>query len=169
MAIDNVASEEERELKEFPVETGCNSLLDLNTDGITHDKNEYDKKLWLRFHIETQQQKRIVKVNSAFNLLKSINYVGPTHFVKIDTQGKDVDVVKSMGDYLKETYYIQIETITSHNRNIVMYKGQSIHEDDVIEMDKLGFKVFHIEDYSIGKNETPEANVIFANSELLDL
>ncbi len=168
VAVDNVDAETQKVFSEFPTEMGCNSLLELNVEGITHDKSEYNKKCWTTVTTDGMR-KRPVKVNSAYNLLKSINYTGPIHFIKIDTQGNDINAVKSLREYLKETYYIQIETITSHNKDITLYKGQTLHEDDVKEMEKLGFKVFYIEDYSIGQQSTPEANVIFYNSNLLSL
>jgi hypothetical protein len=167
LAIDNVDSELEGKFTEYPDEMGCNSLLELNRECITHNLDEYDKKWWIKANIEQREVSRQVKINSLYNILNSINFQDQIHYLKIDTQGNDINVVKSLKTFINQTHYIQIETVTSHNKNITLYKNQNIHEEDVEEMSKLGFSVLYMEDYSINKNACPEANVIFYNKNLV--
>lgn len=140
-------------------EPGCNSLLEMNTDIVVHDKS---KKGWyVGWDIEKRVNKRDVEVVRLDTIIKKHKNILPIHFLKIDTQGMDIAVVKSLGKYLKDVMFIQIEAVSSHDKDIVLYKGQSIMEEDIKAMKKLGFVPITIEDYS--DNASPEANIIFAN------
>ena len=169
IAVDNVKIKTQQSFTECLTDSGTNSLLELNFDCLTHNIEEYDKKWYVFPHIEEKLNTSVVTVDSAFNLLKSIDFSGHIHFVKVDVQGKDIAAVKSLETHLNQTYFIQIETVMTHDKNRTLYKGQSIFEEDKIEMEKIGFKILYIEDYSVGRNAPPEADVLFYNTNLISL
>lgn len=76
-----------------------------------------------------------------------------------------MNVVRSMKDHIHNVMFVQLECVTSKDRNVVLYDGQTIMEDDVAVMDSLGFDVFSIEDYSY--TGIPEADVVFINRKFM--
>jgi len=176
-AVDNVDKDEVRQFHEY-AETGCNSLLPMNMEALTGDVSEYDKKWYIGKTSEqlavVKEQKttiRNVSVSSMHSILSDIPHFkeGLIHFVKIDTQGNDINVVKSMKEYLNRILFVQMECVSSHNKEIVLYKGQQIMEDDIKDMDDLGFSVYDFVDYGANRNAGPEADVVFYNRKLVEM
>jgi len=176
-AIDNIENDQVRKFNEY-VESGCNSLLPMNMDILTGDNSEYDKKWYIGKTKEqltiVREQKTTVRDVNVTSLHSVLSYIPRfkndlIHFVKIDTQGNDINVVKSMKEYRDKTMFIQMECVSSHNKDIVLYKGQQLMEDDIKDMDELGFTVYDFVDYSINKNAPPEADVVFYNKRLVEL
>jgi len=176
-AVDHVLKEETKKFNEY-VESGCNSLLPMNMDILTGDNTEYDKKWFIGKTTEqlsvVKEQKttvRDVQVDSLAGILAHIPTVNQEkiHFVKIDTQGNDINVVRSMGWYRDHTMFIQMECVSSHNEDIVLYKGQQIMEKDIKDMDDLGFSVYDFVDYGANKTAGPEADVVFYNRKLVEM
>jgi hypothetical protein len=170
LALSDVGVETTMQFNEYE-EPGCNSLLTMNVDKITHDASEYDKKWYVARSIENRTAVRNVRVNSFYNVFKDhpILTKEPIHFIKIDTQGNDIKVIRGMGDFLTKTYFIQTESVTSQNKDVVMYDGQQLMEDDVRDMEALGFGVFDYINYGANKNACPEADVVFYNKSLISL
>lgn len=172
VAIDNVTSKEMRTFYTYPNDSGCNSLLPMNKDLVTHDKSEYNNKWYVDNNIEEGEESIVVPTISLKELLaesSSFLEIQAIHFLKIDAQGLDIHVVKSLGDILKKTYMIQIESAIISNPNAVLYKGQQTFEKDIQDMQSLGFEKWHMVDYSINKDASPEADIIFINTELLSI
>lgn len=165
LAISDVKEPTVMEFNEYPEETGCNSLLKMNIDKITHNRDEYENKWYVERHIEIATRVRQVQVCSFYDLFKNHPVVsnGPLHFVKIDTQGNDINVAKSMGEFLKKTWFVQLECVTSKNPDIVMYAGQGLMEQNVSDMEKLGFGIYDYINYGANRNAPPEADVVFYN------
>ena len=168
-AISNVEKDEKAVFTEYN-DSGCNSLLDMNTDIITHDKKDKNEKWFIDRVIEEVVQKKEVTVTSLKSILNSIPKFNADvdnliHYVKIDTQGNDINVVRSMGPYLNTTIFIQLECVTSHDPKKVLYKGQQLLENDIDDMKLLGFSVVNIEDHS--GFASPEGDVLFVNDKCL--
>ncbi len=158
MAIDNVERADYKEFNKY-VEPGCNSLLKMKTKNVVHTR---DKPGWfVGWNIEQEAGKEFVHCNSMKNLLSFYGWFSNIDYVKIDTQGNDINVVRSFQKYLNKVKYIQMECVSSHNKDIILYENQQILEDDIKDMYELGFEVIHIQDYSA--NASPEADVIFRN------
>ena len=145
----------------------CSSLLKMNSALITHDFAERDNKWFVARDIDLVLEQVDVDVLSFKNVLDQIPkfQTEHIHFIKIDAQGVDIRVVESMAEYLKRTYFVMIESVTSKNKDVVLYEGQVTMAEDIERMDKLGFKPFKVYDYSA--HASPEADIIFANTALV--
>lgn len=139
-AIDDV---DDRSSATFHIfdEPGCNSLL---------PKSE---------HLARTELKTItVPIMSLESLLfesgRSQAYI---YFLKCDCQGKDVSVVKSLRSFLARTDYVQIET--SFSRERPFYKEQPCHDDDVKEMEEIGFRPIYYVEYN--GSPLPEGEILF--------
>lgn len=168
-AISNVEKDEIAIFTEYN-DSGCNSLLDMNTDIITHDRNDKNNKWFIDRVIEQVVKKKEVTVTSLKSILDWIpkfncNVDNLIHYVKIDTQGNDINVVRSLGPYLATTMFIQLECVTSHDPKKVLYKGQQLLENDIDDMRILGFSMVSMEDYS--SFASPEGDVLFVNNNCL--
>ncbi len=157
-AIDNVEREETVSFFEY-VEPGCNSLLEMKMDKITHTKNQ--PGWYVPWEIERLTNVRKVTVDNLKNIIKDIIPTELIHLLKIDTQGKDIDVIKSLGDWKEKLVFVQIESVSTHDKDNTLYHKQSIMEDDISYMNSIGFDLFDIEDFS--GDGSPEANLIFKN------
>lgn len=172
VAIDDVSSPETRQFYIYSNEPGCNSLLPMRKDMVTHDLEEYDSKWYVGWDIEKNEEVVSVTAISLSDLLKSsqvFNDVQYLHFLKVDAQGKDINVVKSLGDIIKKTYMVQIESTVHSDTNVSLYHGQQHYLQDVEDMKSMGFVQAHIIDYSVDKNQCPEADVIFINTKLFSV
>ena len=167
VAVDNVKDKTTKTLHLYP-ETGCNSLLELNKEILTQNPTEYDNKWYVGGrninHHYTKQKEILVNVNSMSNILTELNYHESIDVVKIDTQGNDLDVLLSFGDYISSIKYIQIETVYTHNKEITLYKGQSIFEEDNKIIKSLGFEIIDIMDWGQNRDQCPEADIVYYNT-----
>ncbi len=146
------------------VEPGCNSLLPMKISNIVHDRGE--KGWYVGRIIEEQTAKRTVETVRLETIIDSHQDILPIDFIKIDTQGHDISVVKSLGKYLDGVLFIRMECVSSRDSNNTLYESQQIMEKDIEDMDKLGFEVFSTIDYAEGAS--PEADVIFVNKKLME-
>lgn len=145
-AIDNVSYSSTTTFYTFD-EEGCNSL---------RPKSEH---LTMRNMLNAVQ----IPVRSLENiLLEKFNNNTIIHYLKTDCQGKDVDVVKSLRSFLPQTKYVQIEC--SLNEDFPFYDGQPSYEQDIEEMDKLGFKPIYWMNLSL--SPLPEGEILFKNKNL---
>lgn len=136
----------------------------MNTGLVVHNKSE--KGWFVGWPIEKKLYQIKVK-NTSLEKIIAENDILPVDFLKIDAQGCDLDVVKSAGKYLKDIRFIQIEAVSSHDLDVVLYSGQQLMEQDIEDMDKLGFSVLKIVDYSA--KASPEADILFYNRSLVSL
>lgn len=70
-----------------------------------------------------------------------------------------------MRQHIHNVMFVQLKCVTSKDKDVVLYDGQTIMEDDIKVMDSFGFDVFSVEDYSY--TGTPEADVVFINRNFL--
>lgn len=141
------------------LEPGCNSLLTMKTDRVVHDRRQ--DGWYVGWTIEKLIKIIDVDAKPLSDLIDETPQILPIHFLKIDAQGLDIAVVKSLNQYLHNVHLIQIEAVSSHDVNNTLYAGQSIMEQDIEIMQTLGFSVVMIEDYA--DNASPECNILFKN------
>lgn len=143
-------------------EPGCNSLHEMNIDKRVGELNsEYG---WYCGY----EIKKIKEVEVVVTTLKSIIEMTNEkiiHFLKIDTQGNDLNVVKSCEDRIHDIIFIQMESCVAKNENQIMYKNQTLIDDDIKFMKSLDFDVLNITDHSGGA--PPEANILLYNKRFI--
>lgn len=145
----------------------CNSLLKM-TENVTHDHAERDVK-WFGAHdfdrlLGTSQ----VQVCPLSVVVEQFGLQDATiHFLKIDAQGLDLEVLLSLGKYIGNCLVVQMEQITSHRKDMVLYEGQTIYEDELPIIEGYGFEVLSVEDYSLA-GASFEADVVYVNTKLLE-
>ena len=145
------------------IEPGCSSLLKMNTEIISHEDQESPSKWFVPWEIEQVVNETPVVVSSLENLLDQIEKpIDTIHYLKVDSQGMDIKVVKSLRKYLEKTMFIQIESVISHSPDVVLYKGQQIMEQDIGSMYELGFILLDVIYHNPGF-KVNEADVIFFN------
>jgi len=165
-AIDNV---EQKIMMPFNInrDAYCSSLLEINRDIITKDFEKKNVLWYCPSEITTIKSVENVEVVSLKDLLDEIPKFKNEliHFLKIDAQGVDIRVVKSMKKYIETTIFVMIESIVGDS-NLRLYKEQTSFIEDNEVMKKLGFeKLFEI-DYS---HICPEADIIYYNKNLIKL
>ncbi len=145
------------------IEPGCNSLLPMKVKNVVHDRSHIG--WFVGWPIEKQTNKREVWTTRLDSLIKKYHLENSTiDFLKIDTQGHDISVVKSLGAF--KARFVQMECVSSHKPEITLYEGQQIMERDIEDMKQLGYEVLCITDYSV--DASPEADVLFYCKELMD-
>jgi FkbM family methyltransferase len=82
--------------------------------------------------------------------------ISSIEFLHVDTQGTDLKVMASLGDFLRLVKRGEIETSTS--RFVSLYKGQHTLEDVVLFFLKHGFEIEKLTPNDVHFNE---ANVLF--------
>lgn len=145
---------------------GCSSLLKMKSDEVTHDFAERKNKWYVSFKIENL--KKILRTDTC-TLEEIIDQHFPTEsvsLIKIDAQGSDIDVVKSLGKYLN-TDKVKFLFIELPSRDIVLYEDQLDYPSSIQALNEYGFEVVHKHDFEIlgydGKPASPESNVIMKN------
>ena len=83
------------------------------------------------------------------------------HFLKIDAEGKDLDIVESLSEKnLKRIKYISMECKNGEPR----YEGDRNKAECIRYMDSIGFDVCHVWD---ADNGSDLSDVVFVNREEL--
>ena len=91
---------------------------------------------------------------------------GIVHFLKIDTQGTDIESFISLGEkYIRENcLFVQLECAMSKYKTAQMYEGGSVFSSDVKVMEDLGYSILNIRNYH---KYVSEADVVFVNDGLV--
>jgi FkbM family methyltransferase len=144
----------------------CNSLLRMTTN-ITHDIRERDKKWYAERKFERLLNISSVHVVPLSEIIEKYALQNSViHFLKIDTQGCDMDVFRSLGLYIHNCLFLQMESVSSGSKDVVLYEGQGIYEEDRSIVEGFGFEVFAETDY--GKlGASPEVDVVYLNRALM--
>ena len=144
--VDNVENQEERDLY-LHNDTQANSLcINMKGDGSPITRT---KKVWV-LNLNTM----IESPNHLFN-----NEV--IHFIKIDAEGKDLDIVESFSpETVKRIKYISMECKNGESR----YEGDRNKAECIRYMDSIGFDVCHVWD---ADNGSDLSDVVFVNREEL--
>lgn len=102
-----------------------------------------------------------VKCFKLSTLIKELN-IDEVIYLKIDTQGHDFEVIKSLEDRIDIVRYIECEVQTT---NFEIYKNQSKKEELVDYLLKHNFKLISTEKQTYNQEE----NLIFENQNLLNV
>jgi len=141
-------------------EPGCNSLSEMNLENLTNKNG--GNGWYCGYNINKIGQKTIKAITLEQIITESKEEL--IHFLKIDTQGHDIDVVASAGKSIEKVLFIQMESCVAKNESQLMYKNQTTLKDDVKYMSTKNFKLIGFIDYS--SNAPPEANLFFVNQGL---
>ena len=131
---------------------GYSSLLDFDESGecfkycgkIDTGFDEVHSKIY----IQTKRLDTFIEENNIQNI----------HFIKIDTQGTDFAVIKSLGKYIKNVYKIEAEVQTQ-----TLYKNSSKKNEMIEFMNKNNFDIVEIIDNSI-MTKGYEERITFINN-----
>lgn len=104
-----------------------------------------------------------VTVRSLESMLLDVVQPGTVvHYCKCDTQGSDLSAAKSLRSFLSKTRYIQLEC--SFDKEHPFYTGQSSYEEDIEEMDKLGFTPLYYQEYP--DSPLSEGEILYVNKDI---
>ncbi len=117
-------------------EQGCNSLNEMLLD------NKFQRPQEILKTGETEVA--CVKLSK---ILQELN-LKTIHYLKIDAQGNDRDVLESAEDWLQKCLFVQIETCVAKSDDELMYKNQNTRDSDVEYMKSKGFELFDEWDHS---------------------
>lgn len=143
----------------------ASSLLEMDFDNITTDKSERESK----YFIGCADNLGITEVTEVdVTTLKKIidNYFDNTiiHFLKIDAEGNDLNVVKSLGDYIGYPQFIALECSSHQDSDIRIFK-KGCHINEIIPfMEENGYEIYEKIDHSTDPdNMTQMHDMIFIN------
>jgi len=144
----------------------CSSLKRMDPTKVTHDRAEGGSQKYFA-PIEIERLEETLRV-PAFKLSTIIRQYGLAHdvlhFVKIDAQGSDLDVFRSLGEFTENCLFLQIETVYPEGNapGVTLYEGQTTFAEDREVIEAAGFRIFNVARFGV----TPEADVIFVNLKL---
>ena len=150
--IEKAVSDEEGEVEFFEANyTNSSSLLPF-TDEVTKWKNPTPTTPMLKtvntYKVSTTRLDTFIKKE---NLQDTI-----IDFVKIDTQGHDLNVIKSLGEYIKNVKEILCEVQIT---NFDLYKEQSNKDELLSYMKENNFEIRKVQPWSHNQEE----NIWFIN------
>ncbi|MBV6513842.1 MAG: hypothetical protein FMNOHCHN_03398 [Ignavibacteriaceae bacterium] len=130
-------------------EQGCNSLQEMLLE------NKFQRPQEISKTGETE-----VVRSKLSKILEELN-LEIIHYLKIDAQGNDRDVLESAENWLQKCLFVQIETCVAKSAEELMYKNQNTRDSDIEYMKSKGFELFDEWDHSAAS--CPEADLIFFN------
>jgi hypothetical protein len=150
----------------------ASSLLKIKTENFTSDINNSDNGFYYPQDI-IDRLKNIVGVMTVnvYNINDIISAtLGETEiidFIKIDAEGKDMDIVKSLKENLHRIRYIGVECSSHKNKDLEIFENGSRLSDAVDFFKENGFEIFELTDYSTkSDNLTQMSDVVFVNNTL---
>ena len=165
ICVDNVESPTK---KEFFINSDfqTSSLCKLQTENLSTDLNDKNKFYYSQSILDKITQIQEVVEVDVLNLDTLINEELPegiVHFIKIDTEGKDLNIVKSLSDdTLGRTKFICIECPNFISR----FEGEANKQECVDYFESKNFKVFNFINYEEDlTNRQPMSDVVFINGE----
>jgi Methyltransferase FkbM domain len=171
--VDNIPRNTTR-VQEFYVNEidQASSLLKIKPENFTSDINNSDNGFYYPEDI-INRLKNIVGV-IAVNVYNINDIIALTlgdseiiDFIKIDAEGKDVDIVKSLKENLHRIRYIGVECSSHKNEQLEIFENGSRLSDAVDFFKENGFEVFELTDYSTkSDNLTQMSDVVFVNNML---
>jgi FkbM family methyltransferase len=125
----------------------CSSLLDFSDKSKTEWQNRDD------FKVIHQIPVKVIRLDNFF----IANDITKVDYLKIDTQGNDLNVLRGCGDLLKIIHKGEMEAATKVD---VLYKGQNTQNECVQFLEENGFEIISIQSNDVHDNEV---NIIFEN------
>ena len=150
----------------------ASSLLKIKPENMTSDINNADNGFYYPQDIINRLKNivSVVKVN-VYNINDIISSTLGEHemidFIKIDAEGKDMDIVKSLKDNLHRIHYIGVECSSHTNKDLEIFENGSRLSDAILFFRENGFDIFELMDYSKkADNLTQMCDVVFVNKAL---
>jgi FkbM family methyltransferase len=100
----------------------------------------------------------IVRVSRLDTLMTEFQ-IEEIHILHIDSQGEDINVVRSLGDKISKVKFIELESPSKGESPL--YINQPTYEETMEHMDKAGFKEVRRSYHSIDQKEV---DIFFRNS-----
>jgi len=119
-------------------------------NGLIHKRQDYD--ITKKIKTETITLKKLCELNK----LKSI------HYLKIDAEGNDLNVLKSLGNKIKDLWGFELETWNSKN---TLWKKQKWLDECLDFIEKNNFSVVHKIIHGKGKT----TDLICVNNKILKI
>ncbi|MFA6165713.1 MAG: FkbM family methyltransferase [Gemmatimonadaceae bacterium] len=144
----------------------CSSLKRMDPTKVTHDPALGGDRLYYT-PTPIERLEEMVRVPT-FHLSTIIRQYGLAndvlHFVKIDAQGSDLDVFRSLGEMSSRCLFLRMETVCHEGEGPAptLYEGQTTFAEDRAALEAAGFRLFNIARFG----STPEADVTFVNVRL---
>ena len=120
--------------------------------------NEAARSNWTGGHLLREERELVVPTTRLDTFMRD-NKIATVEFLKIDAQGADFSVVRSLGDRISDVQRIQLEVVPSANQ---LYRGAAAKQTIVAYMAEHGFALEKTEDQSHGQ----EQNLTFARLSL---
>ena len=165
---DNVEHPTIRDFYVNNMDEQSSSLCEVEVDNLSSDEFDRDKFYYSQGLLDNMISEPEVEVVNVYNLdtiIKEELPEGSVHFIKIDAEGRDLEIVKSLSDdTLERTKFICIEC----PNEIPRFKGESTKKECVDYLESKKFKVFNCVDYQQDPtNRSPMSDVVFINGEEL--
>ena len=165
ICVDNVDSPTKKEFF-INADDQTSSLCKLQTENLSTDLNDKNKFYYSQSILDKITQIQEVVEVDVLNLDTLINEELPegiVHFIKIDTEGKDLDIAKSLSDdTLGRTKFICIECPNFISR----FEGEANKQECVDYFESKNFKVFDFINYEEDlTNRQPMSDVVFINED----
>lgn len=149
------------------MEKACSSLNEINSEYITHDNNQEDQFYLPENRIHVIKTEKIIKVNinKLSSIIKKIKIENDIiHFLKIDAQGQDLNVIKSCEEFTKNIMFIMIETTQPSITNGTLYKNSSTFKEDHEYLVSKNFELVCLETLLYS-----DADALYYNKDLINL
>jgi hypothetical protein len=145
----------------------ASSLLKINTD-LFSSKLEEENKFYYPQDIIDRLSKidKVVKVKvyNLGDLIKKYFKEEIIDFIKIDAEGKDLDICKSLGENLKRVKYIGLECSSHENDDLKIFENGCSKKEAVDFFKDNNFELFSCMDYSKNpENLTQMSDLVFRN------
>jgi hypothetical protein len=139
------------------------SLQVMNGDQVTHDPAQAGPtRYYSPLAIEEVAARIQVPTYHLSTIIEQYGLADDVlHFVKIDAQGSDHAVVRSLGAHLERCLFLRLETVvpTGEEPASLLYEGQSTFAKDRALLEAAGFRLFNLAHFG----NTPEADATFVN------
>lgn len=145
----------------------CSSLKRMDPSVVTHDPSQKGRLYYSPAPIERLEE---TIRTATFNLSTILQQYGLAdevlHFVKIDAQGSDLDVFRSLGKLSARCLFLRLETVSPADGGSApgLYEGQTTFAEDRVVLEAAGFRLFNVARFG----STPEADATFVNVRLFE-
>lgn len=169
--VDNIANGEVKKM-DFYLNSidQASSLLEINSDLFSSKLGEENKFYYPQEIINRLSSiKKIIKVKvyNLGDLIKKYFKDEIIDFIKIDAEGKDLDICKSLGEVIKRVRYIGIECSSHSNDDLRIFKNGCSKKESIEFFKENNFEVFSCMDYEKKEdNLTQMSDLVFRNLNL---
>jgi len=150
----------------------ASSLLKIKTENFSSDMSKYNESY---YYPQDIIDKLSIITNEIDVTVYNLNDIIDKHyntdeiidFIKIDAEGKDLDIVKSIVDNMYRIKYIAVECSSHKNENLEIFENGSNYKDVISFFTEHNFEIYDITDYSLEHNNyTQMTDIVFINTKL---